>query len=61
MSQQTNIAARTAFADAGGRPIPEALHAYEEEMRGYGFDAVRESAARGHLLVRQDPLPASQI
>ncbi|MFF1741039.1 FAD-dependent oxidoreductase [Streptomyces mirabilis] len=46
---------------AGGRPLAEALHAYEEEMTGYGFDAVRESAARGHSLVGQDPLPSTGV
>ncbi|MER6571660.1 FAD-dependent monooxygenase [Streptomyces sp. NPDC001093] len=65
MSPAIGVGANTALRDAriltghlvqaaGGRPVPEALHAYEEEMRGYGFDAVRESAARGHRLVGQD-------
>ncbi|MGW2256029.1 FAD-dependent oxidoreductase [Kitasatospora sp. NPDC001660] len=72
MSPAIGVGANTALRDAriltghlvqaaGGRPISEALHAYEEEMRGYGFDAVRESAARGHRLVGQDPMPAAQI
>ncbi len=29
-------------------------------MIGYGFDAVRDSADRGHRLVGQDPLPTPQ-
>ncbi|MFF7600839.1 hypothetical protein [Streptomyces mirabilis] len=37
----------------------EPLYAYEEEM--IGFDAVRESAARGHSLVGQDPLPSTGV
>lgn len=44
-----------------GRRLVEAVHAHEGEMIGYGFDAVRESAARGHKLVGQDPLPSSEI
>ncbi|GAA1925878.1 FAD-dependent oxidoreductase [Streptantibioticus ferralitis] len=53
------LAARLAEA-AGGRPLHEALHAYESEMLGYGFDAVRESAKRGHDLVGQNPLPVPE-
>ncbi|MEU1626072.1 NAD(P)/FAD-dependent oxidoreductase [Streptomyces sp. NPDC020096] len=69
MSPAIGVGANTALRDArvltdrlvqaaGGRPLAEALHAYEEEMIGYGFDAVRDSAARGHRLVGQDPLPS---
>ncbi len=53
------LAGRLAEA-AGGRPLHEVLHAYENEMRGYGFDAVRESAERGHVLVGQNPLPVQE-
>ncbi|MGW3196084.1 FAD-dependent oxidoreductase [Streptomyces sp. NPDC001118] len=71
MSPAIGVGANTALRDArvltdrllqaaGGRPLAEALHAYEDEMRGYGFDAVRDSAARGHRLVGQDPLPTPQ-
>ncbi|MFI1368334.1 FAD-dependent oxidoreductase [Streptomyces griseochromogenes] len=71
MSPAIGVGANTALRDArvltgrlvqavGGRPLAEALHAYEEEMLGYGFDAVRDSAARGHRLVSQDPLPSPQ-
>ncbi|MEY9934057.1 2-polyprenyl-6-methoxyphenol hydroxylase-like FAD-dependent oxidoreductase [Catenulispora sp. GP43] len=69
MSPAIGVGANTALRDAqvlagrlteaaGGRPLAQALHAYEEEMLGYGFDAVRESAARGHRLVGQDLLPS---
>ncbi|MFB8179542.1 FAD-dependent oxidoreductase [Streptomyces sp. NPDC055966] len=69
MSPAIGVGANTALRDArvltdrlvqaaGGRPLDEALHAYEEEMLGYGFDAVRDSAARGHRLVGQNPLPS---
>ncbi len=71
MSPAIGVGANTALRDArvltnrlvqaaGGRPLAEALHAYEEEMIGYGFDAVRDSADRGHRLVGQDPLPTPQ-
>ncbi|MEY9963502.1 2-polyprenyl-6-methoxyphenol hydroxylase-like FAD-dependent oxidoreductase [Streptacidiphilus sp. MAP12-16] len=71
MSPAIGVGANTALRDArvltgrlvqaaGGRPLAEALRAYEEEMIGYGFDAVRESAGRGHRLVGQDPLPSPQ-
>ncbi|MER6386076.1 NAD(P)/FAD-dependent oxidoreductase [Streptomyces sp. NPDC001250] len=71
MSPAIGVGANTALRDArvltarllqaaGGRPLTEALHAYEDEMLGYGFDAVRDSAARGHRLVGQDPLPTPQ-
>ncbi|MFE2964533.1 FAD-dependent oxidoreductase [Streptomyces sp. NPDC059340] len=71
MSPAIGVGANTALRDArvladrllqaaGGRPLAEALHDYEEEMIGYGFDAVRDSAARGHRLVGQDPLPSPQ-
>nr|WP_227026022.1 FAD-dependent monooxygenase [Streptomyces fodineus] len=71
MSPAIGVGASTALRDArvltdrllqaaGGRPLAEALHAYEEEMLGYGFDAVRDSATRGHHLVGQDPLPTPQ-
>jgi 2-polyprenyl-6-methoxyphenol hydroxylase-like FAD-dependent oxidoreductase len=71
MSPAIGVGANTALRDArvltarlteaaGGRPLADALHAYETEMIGYGFDAVRDSAARGHKLVGQDPLPADQ-
>jgi 2-polyprenyl-6-methoxyphenol hydroxylase-like FAD-dependent oxidoreductase len=72
MSPAVGVGANTALRDArvltarlvqaaGGLPLAEALHAYEEEMIGYGFDAVRESAARGHNLVGQDPLPSTGV
>jgi 2-polyprenyl-6-methoxyphenol hydroxylase-like FAD-dependent oxidoreductase len=72
MSPAIRVGANTALRDArvltarlvqaaGGRPLAEALHAYEKEMTGYGFDAVRESAARGHSLVGQDPLPSTAV
>ncbi|QIS20270.1 FAD-dependent oxidoreductase [Nocardia terpenica] len=72
MSPAIGVGANTALRDAqvlagrltqaaGGRPLLEALHAYEQQMLEYGFDAVRESAARGHNLVGQDPLPTAQI
>ncbi|MBT2233067.1 NAD(P)/FAD-dependent oxidoreductase [Nonomuraea sp. NEAU-A123] len=71
MSPAIGVGANTALRDArvltdhlvhatGGRPLAEALHAYEQEMIGYGFDAVRDSAARGHRLAGQDPLPSPQ-
>jgi 2-polyprenyl-6-methoxyphenol hydroxylase-like FAD-dependent oxidoreductase len=71
MSPAIGVGANTALRDArvlcarlvqaaGGRPLAGALGAYEAEMIGYGFDAVRESAARGHRLVGQDPLPSPQ-
>ncbi|MBF9069865.1 FAD-dependent oxidoreductase [Streptacidiphilus fuscans] len=71
MSPAIGVGANTALRDArvltdrlveaaAGRPLAQALHAYEAEMRAYGFDAVRESAERGHRLVGQDPLPAAQ-
>ncbi|MER7673622.1 NAD(P)/FAD-dependent oxidoreductase [Kitasatospora sp. NPDC096128] len=72
MSPAIGVGANTALRDArvltsrlveaaDGRPLTAALHAYEDEMRGYGFGAVRESADRGHRLVGQDPLPAAQL
>ncbi|GAA2746016.1 FAD-dependent oxidoreductase [Kitasatospora cinereorecta] len=72
MSPAIGVGANTALRDArvltarlaqaaGGRPLTEALRAYEEEMTGYGFDAVRDSADRGHRLVGQDPLPSLQV
>jgi 2-polyprenyl-6-methoxyphenol hydroxylase-like FAD-dependent oxidoreductase len=71
MSPAIGVGANTALRDAhvlasrlaeaaDGRPLTAAVHAYEDEMRGYGFDAVRESAERGHRLVGQDPLPTTQ-
>lgn len=71
MSPAIGVGANTALRDArvltarlveaaAGRPLAAALHAYEGEMIGYGFDAVRESADRGHRLVGQDPLPSAQ-
>ncbi|MFD6156452.1 FAD-dependent oxidoreductase [Nocardia sp. NPDC060256] len=70
MSPALGIGANTALRDAQvltarlaetaqGRPLREALRAYETQMLGYGFDAVRESAALGHTLVGQDPLPTA--
>ncbi|MFJ9846063.1 FAD-dependent oxidoreductase [Kitasatospora sp. NPDC101155] len=55
MSPAIGVGANTALRDArvlasrlveaaDGRPLTAALRAYEDEMRGYGFDAVRESA-----------------
>ncbi|MGN5377198.1 FAD-dependent oxidoreductase [Streptomyces lasalocidi] len=72
MSPAIGVGANTALRDArvltsrlveaaAGRPLPDALRAYEDEMRAYGFDAVRESAERGHRLVGQDRLPAPQL
>ncbi|WP_371643217.1 helix-turn-helix domain-containing protein [Streptomyces mirabilis] len=48
--------------DLGGRSIPvlDAIEEPGEEMIGYGFDAVRESAP-GHSLVGQDPLPSTGV
>ncbi|WP_269859630.1 FAD-dependent oxidoreductase [Streptomyces sp. RPT161] len=71
MSPAIGVGANTALRDArvltarlvqaaAGQPLAEALRQYEDEMTGYGFDAVRESAHRGHHLVGQDPLPSSQ-
>ncbi len=71
MSPAIGVGANTALRDArvltarlaeaaDGRPLADALHAYETEMIGYGFDAVRDSAARGHKLVGQNPLPFHQ-
>ncbi|MFJ9371488.1 FAD-dependent oxidoreductase [Nocardia sp. NPDC101769] len=70
MSPAIGIGANTALRDAqiltgrlteaaAGRPLPEALRDYEEAMRGYGFDAVRESAVHGRQLVGQDLLPVA--
>lgn len=67
MSPAIGVGANTALRDgqvlagrireaAGGRPVVEALREYEAEMVGYGFDAVRDSARRGHELVGQNPL-----
>ncbi|MGW4771586.1 FAD-dependent oxidoreductase [Nocardia sp. NPDC004278] len=65
------IGANTALRDAqvltdhltrvtrDGRPLLQALHAYERDMFDYAFDAVRESTARGHHLVGQDPMPTT--
>ncbi|MEV7598846.1 FAD-dependent monooxygenase [Kitasatospora sp. NPDC089797] len=72
MSPTLGVGANTALRDArvltarlteaaGGRPLTAALRDYEEEMRGYGFAAVRESAERGHRLVGQDRLPADAV
>jgi 2-polyprenyl-6-methoxyphenol hydroxylase-like FAD-dependent oxidoreductase len=72
MSPAIGVGANTALRDArvlasrlaaaaNGLPLTAALHAYEDEMRRYGFDAVRESAERGHRLVGQDPLPTAQL
>lgn len=52
MSPAIGVGANTALRDARGLD--------EEEMTGYGFDAVRESAERGHRLAGQDPLPSAQ-
>ncbi|WP_330276113.1 FAD-dependent monooxygenase [Lentzea sp. NBC_00516] len=71
MSPAIGVGANTALRDArllsdhlvqaaDGRPLAEALHAYEKKMTGYGFDAVRDSAGRGHALVGQDPLPSHE-
>ncbi|MFG2847151.1 FAD-dependent oxidoreductase [Kitasatospora sp. NPDC048296] len=70
MSPAIGVGANTALRDArvlanrlveaaGGADLLAALHAYEAEMVEYGFDAVRESAERGHQLVGQDPLPTA--
>lgn len=72
MSPAIGVGANTALRDArtladhlaqaaGGRPLTEALRAYEQEMTGYGFDAVRDSADRGHRLAGQDPLPSWSV
>ncbi|MER6950844.1 NAD(P)/FAD-dependent oxidoreductase [Nonomuraea sp. NPDC000554] len=48
----------TALAEASrGRPLVPALRDYETAMTGYGFAAVRESAANGHRFLGQNPLP----
>ncbi|GAA1235311.1 FAD-dependent monooxygenase [Kitasatospora nipponensis] len=71
MSPVIGVGANTALRDArvladrlaqaaGGRPLTEALRAYEEEMLGYGFDAVRDSATYGNRMLGQDPLPSGQ-
>lgn len=72
MSPAIGVGANTALRDARvlaarlvqaaqGRPLAEALRGLDEkEMTGYGFDAVRESAERGHRLAGQDPLPSAQ-
>lgn len=70
MSPAIGVGANTALRDArllvgrlaeaaGGGYVKAALHAYEAEMLEYGYDAVRESAERGHRLVGQNPLPAA--
>ncbi|WP_441248153.1 hypothetical protein [Kitasatospora sp. McL0602] len=46
---------------AAGRPIAEVLHAYEEEVRGYGFAAVRDSADHGHRPVGQASARAGTV
>ncbi|MFI6055595.1 FAD-dependent oxidoreductase [Streptomyces violascens] len=71
MSPAMGAGANTALRDArvlasrlvqaaGGTPLLTALRAYEAEMVGYGYDAVRESADRGHQLLGQNPLPSLQ-
>ncbi|WP_438296457.1 FAD-dependent oxidoreductase [Streptomyces sp. HUAS TT7] len=71
MSPAIGVGTNTALRDAriltdrlaqatNGRPLTEALHAYEAEMLGYSFDAVRDSADRGHRMVGPDPLPTPQ-
>ncbi|HEV2640647.1 MAG TPA: FAD-dependent monooxygenase [Actinocrinis sp.] len=71
MSPAIGVGANTALRDAqvlsgrlaqvaDGNSLHEAVHAYEEEMSGYGFDVVRESAQRGQDLVGQNPLPAPE-
>jgi 2-polyprenyl-6-methoxyphenol hydroxylase-like FAD-dependent oxidoreductase len=70
MSPAVGVGANTALRDAtvlaehladtaAGQPVTAALRAYQTEMLGYAFDAVRESARRGRDLVGQDPLPTA--
>ncbi|MET7332321.1 NAD(P)/FAD-dependent oxidoreductase [Nonomuraea sp. NPDC005650] len=70
MSPAGGIGANTALRDAStlatalaeaadGRPLVPALAEYEAAMTAYGFAAVRTSAANGHRLLGQDPLPAA--
>lgn len=40
-----------------GKSLPNALRDYEQEMTGYGFNVVRQSAEMGTKLLGQDPLP----
>jgi len=47
--------AALAAALSGGEP--DAIGRYEEDMRRYGFAAVRESAENGRDHLNQDPLP----
>ncbi|GLY74555.1 FAD-dependent oxidoreductase [Actinoallomurus iriomotensis] len=69
MSPAAGVGANTALRDAAGlatalgriahgEPLIPALAAYEAEMIAYGFAAVRTSAANGHRMLGQDPLPA---
>ncbi|GAA4487258.1 FAD-dependent monooxygenase [Actinoallomurus oryzae] len=69
MSPAAGVGANTALRDAAnlttalgkvahGEPLIPALAAYEAEMIDYGFAAVRTSAANGHRMLGQDPLPA---
>jgi 2-polyprenyl-6-methoxyphenol hydroxylase-like FAD-dependent oxidoreductase len=65
MSPTLGAGANTAFRDAAvlsrqlarDVPVRQALHAYETEMTGYAFAAVRASAEHGQQLLDQDPLP----
>lgn len=70
MSPAIGVGANTALRDArvltarlteadGGGDLLATVHAYEAEMVEYGYDAVRESAERGHTLVGQNQLPAA--
>lgn len=70
MSPAGGVGANTALRDAAaltdtlaavadGADLIPALAGYEAAMRDYGFAAVRWSAANGHRLLGQDPLPAA--
>ncbi|HEX3779145.1 MAG TPA: NAD(P)/FAD-dependent oxidoreductase [Pseudonocardiaceae bacterium] len=69
MSPAGGIGANTALKDASrlvenltdiaaGKPIEPTIAQYEADLRDYGFTAVRQSAANGHRLFGQNPLPA---
>ncbi|MGW4398345.1 FAD-dependent oxidoreductase [Amycolatopsis nivea] len=63
MSPAAGAGANTAMRDGAALAAalssgsPDAIGEYEAEMRRYGFDAVRESAANGAQHLGQNPLP----
>jgi 2-polyprenyl-6-methoxyphenol hydroxylase-like FAD-dependent oxidoreductase len=65
MSPAAGAGANTALRDGAAlaeslacAPVIDAVGAYEAAMVGYGFAAVRESAANGARFLGQSPLPA---